>query len=137
MSARIKNYNVVAGGTISPRTLLKLSTSADNKVVAATANAKIIGVAPDFTRTAPGFLGSDDTVAFNSGDPVNLPDIGEIVPVLAGGTITRDLYIESDGSGAGISSVTSGQRNVAGRSLTACASGEVFYMLFNPQQITN
>ena len=89
MSSYADVPNCIAGGNISPFRVVKVSTSADNTLLAAGAVTEqhIVGVT-DGSLSA--FNGTYHAVA---GDPVTLQG-GNVVVIEAGGSITRGARVE-------------------------------------------
>lgn len=94
-----------AGGTIQPSTFVKLSTSADNEVIAAGAGDRTIGIATPSAKNVPAF--GQTLEAADSGDPVTLFGIGEITILQAGsGGFAHGDLLKSDSNGAGVTATT-------------------------------
>lgn len=90
-----------AGGTIQPSTFVKLSTSADNTVLAAGSGDLPIGIATPSAKLVPAF--SQTGEAADSGDSVTVFGLGEVCLLLAGsGGLTHGDLVKSDSNGAGI-----------------------------------
>src|SRR5580698_6433356 len=111
-----------AGGTIAPFRAVTIDTSNDNQVVQATANAIPIGIAQEGQKGAPGLAGSDTTIAAVSGDPIEVITAGNVALAEIGAAVTRGDRLEADANGRLITSVTSGQRNIAGIALESGAA---------------
>jgi hypothetical protein len=127
-----------AGGTIAPFRAVTMDTSNDNQVVQATANSIVIGIAQEGQKGAPGVAGSDTTIAAVNGDPIEVIAAVNVALVEVGSTVTRGDRLEADANGRLITSVTSGQRNIAGIALeSGSASGVRIKMQVLPHQITN
>ncbi len=134
----------VAGGTIAPKRFVKMSTSADNTVLQATANDRCDGVSQQGQRDAPGLTGSDAVVAAAAGDQIDTYTPGDLCYVVAGASgCTRSVWVKSDSAGKATPVTTlagSGSsatlQNAAGIVVRGGASGEDVLIFFFPQQIT-
>lgn len=100
-------YPSVAGGTIKPARFVIPSTTADNTVLQATANSKIVGISQKGTRRTP-YSTLDDGNAAISGEPLHVFGPPETAPLELGATVTAGDYLESDANGAGITCSTDG-----------------------------
>lgn len=140
MSHAFTNFpGMVAGATIAPKRLLKLSTSAEFTLIHnAAATTACIAVSGEGQKVAPGLPGADSAVHAEAGD--QLLDIlgpGNVVKLVAGsGGVTKGANVESDSVGLGVIPSGAGEHCIAGQALTAAAEGEDFYLFFIPQQIT-
>jgi Uncharacterized conserved protein (DUF2190) len=89
-----------AGGTISPCRAVTLDVSNDNQVVQVSSTSQfIIGIAQEGQRNAPGVLGSDNTVAANQGDQIDVRTIGRVALVEIGSAVTRGDKLVADANG--------------------------------------
>jgi len=120
--------NLEAGGTIRPYRFVKVSTAADNQCLESDANELSIGVVAGSTRQFDSANHAED------GDQTTL-QMGSIVMVECGGSITRGGGIESDADGKAVAETTSGttNRQSCGIALESGASGEIIRMLWRPQ----
>ena len=100
-------YPSVAGGTIAPSRFLTPSTSADNTVLQATANSKIVGISQKGTRRTP-YSTLDDGNAAIVNEPLHVFGPPETAPLELGGTVTQGDYLEADANGKGITCSTDG-----------------------------
>jgi hypothetical protein len=100
-------FPAIAGGTIKPARFLMASTTADNTVLQATANAKLVGIAQKGTRRTP-YSGLDDGNAALAGEPIHYFGPPETAPLELGGTVAAGDYLEADANGAGVTSSTDG-----------------------------
>jgi len=123
MTTQSPNY--VAAGNISPFRFVKTYTSADNAVVQADANARIVGVAQEAGRSAP-IPDVSTNYAAVSGDPIHVYGLGEQPLLELGGTVAAGDLLKADSSGKGVVIATTGTtiQNVGARALSAGASGE-------------
>jgi hypothetical protein len=111
-----------AGGTISPAVFVKMSTTADNTVLEGTANARTIGVSQEGMKRAPGLPGSDDTIAAESGDEIDVFGLGDVCLIEAGAAVVRGDECESNAAGQAIAAAGVGQHLIGGIALES-ASG--------------
>jgi hypothetical protein len=100
-------YPVTAGGSITPSRFVYASTTVDNQVLQAGANAKVIGISQKGTWSVP-VLGIDDGYAALSGMNLNVYGPPEVCGLELGGTVAAGDYLESDSSGRGVTSSTDG-----------------------------
>ena len=126
------NLQVVAGGTIRPSRIVKISTAADNTVLeSAAATSPNIGIAQQGTRRAPG-TGDDDGNAALVDEQLGIYGPGSgLAPCQAGGTVVAGDAITSDGSALGIATTTEGNV-VVGWSLEAAVTADIFAVLTQP-----
>jgi hypothetical protein len=110
--------SLVAGGDIYPCRGVKLSASADNTGLQATAVTEpIVGVTADSTRRF------DDTKHAVSGEPISLQG-GQVVIVEAAGNITRGALVEFDTDGKIITlTTTTGVAYFALQALESASAG--------------
>lgn len=128
-----------AGGTIAPCRIVKLSTSAEGKVLQGTANAYgCIGISGEGQNTPPGLTGSDAAVNASSGDMMHdMRTVGqEALLELGSGGATLGGKLESDSVGMGILASGTGQHNLIGYALQAGSAGEKIRVWIMPHQIT-
>jgi|19_taG_2_1085344.scaffolds.fasta_scaffold20569_2 hypothetical protein len=120
--------NLEAGGDIRPYRIIKVSTAADNQCLESDANELSIGVVAGSTRQFDSANHAED------GDHVTL-QMGSIVNVECGGSITRGNSIESDADGKAVAETASGtlNRHTCGIALESGASGEIIRMLWRPK----
>jgi hypothetical protein len=100
-------FPAVAGGDIFPARFLIASTSADNTVLQAAANGKIVGISQKGTRRTP-YAGLDDGKAAIAGENVHFFGPPETAPLELGGTVTAGDLLEADANGKGVTSSTDG-----------------------------
>ena len=118
------NPNFLAGGTIAPMTFVSPDPSNDYRVIQATANSQISGVASDSTETAP--LPGNSTNAATVGNPIRVYGEAEQCKVTYGATVVRGNYLKSDASGNAIPIATTGNvQNYGAIALVSGASGEI------------
>lgn len=98
--------NFIAGGTINPATFVKVSTAADNTVLAAGAGEWTIGIATPSQKLAP-IPSNSSTYAATTGDAVTVFGLGDICNLQAGTAgWTRGAKLASDASGNGVAATT-------------------------------
>ena len=91
----------IAGGNISPCTIVQLSTAADFTVLASNATGISMAVAQEGTLNAPITGGS--TLAANTGSPeLKVYLAGDTALVVLGANVTRGSLIVADANAAGI-----------------------------------
>jgi len=126
MSGQSPNY--VAGGTIRPSRFVKIDTSADDRVVEATANDALAGVAQVGTNRVPlSDLVSTSNAAI-AGEQLKVYGEGDFCHLEAGAAIANGELLKSDSVGRGVPALTTGttSQNVGARALeTASAAGEL------------
>lgn len=117
---------LVAGGDIYPCRFVKLSTSDDFTVLQADANAEIIGVSQEGSRTPPLSDLVTDTKAAASGQSLKIFTDGDVCLLEAGGTITRGDLLKADANGKAVTVATTGTtiQNYGAIALQSGASGE-------------
>ena len=98
----------IADGSIGVNLFVtNTSASADNRVLQAGANAKVVGVAQRAQRMPPwGPL--QDGFAAKQGEQLRVYTQGEVCELRVGGTVSVGDYLESDSSGRGVTSSTDG-----------------------------
>jgi hypothetical protein len=118
----LSNPQMTAGGDIYPCRLVKLSTSADFKVLQATAGDRPIGISQEGTRYAPG-TPADTGIAAAAGDTPRVFGLGEIclLELGTGGAVRNDL-LKSDANGKGVTA--SAGDEVGAIALESGAAGE-------------
>ena len=115
----------MANGDINPSRFVMGDTSADKKVIQATANAKILGVCQEGARQAPLNDLVTTNLAAKAGDSIKVyGDSDESVLLVAGGAITAFDSLRSDATGRGVTA-TSGQNVGAVAQEGAAAAGEL------------
>ena len=120
--------NFVAGGTIRPSRFVKIDTSADYRVIEATANDALIGISQVGTNRAP----LSDVVSTSNAAVVNeqlkVYGFADFALLEAGAAIANGEFLKSDSVGRGIPSLLTGtvSQNVGAIALeTASAAGEM------------
>jgi hypothetical protein len=128
----------LAGGTIAPARIVKLSTAADRTALQAAAGDLPIGVAQEGQKRSPGLPGSDTTIAAEAGDEFNVYGDGEVAVVEAGAAVTRGDWLKSDANGKAITAApASGIAYMLGRALqSAGGAGEKIKALILIGQVT-
>lgn len=126
------NLQVVAGGTIRPSRVVKLSTAADNTVLESAAATSVnIGVAQQGTRRAPG-TGDDDGNAALVDEQLGVYSCGSgQAPIQLGGTVTRADAVTSDGSGLGVATTTDGDV-IVGWAMQSGVTADIVCFLCQP-----
>lgn len=94
----------IAGGDVYPMRFVKLSTTADGKVLAAGAGDVTIGISQRGTRRSEYVDTSGKAAA--SGEPVQYFDETEECILEAGGTIAAGDKLKSDSNGKGVATTT-------------------------------
>jgi hypothetical protein len=118
--------NLEAGGTIRPYRFVKINTGADNQCLESDANDTMIGVVAGSTRQFDSANHAED------GDHVTL-QMGSIVMIEAGASITRGAPLESDADGKATNqTVNTTSRRIGGFALESGSSGEIIRMLWQP-----
>lgn len=113
----------IAGGTIHVGFAIKISTAADNTVLECSAAAdQAFGIAARGMRDTPGLTGSDNTVAANAADHIEVYGPGTVAPCLAGAAITRGSRV-SCGAGRVIAAVATS--NILGTALESASGAGV------------
>lgn len=126
MADRNQSPQLVAGGTITTHSFVKLSTAADNTALQAGDNEQVIGIAQVGPKEPPGLSGAS-TAAAAAGDHIQIFGLGDICLLRAGsGGWTRADNLKSDSNGDGVPIATSGttQQNIGAVALTSTAEGE-------------
>ncbi len=100
--------NLMANGNIYPCRFVKLDTSADFKVIQATANSDILGVSQEGSNYPPLSDLSVSAYAAQAGQNIRLFGDGDVCLVTAGGVITRGDKLKSDANGKAVSIATTG-----------------------------
>lgn len=116
----------IAGGTIQPSVFVKVSTSADNTVLQATAGSsshgdQVIGISQAGSYDPPGFIGSA-TDAARAGLPIEVFALGDVCLLLSSAGWTAGDYLKSDANGNGITSSTTGD-NIGAQALSTVLTG--------------
>jgi hypothetical protein len=126
------NLQCVAGGTIRPSRVVKISTAADNTVLeSASATSANIGIAQESTRRAPG-TGDDDSNAALVNENIMVYSVGSgLAPGRLGGTVTRGDVVTSDGSGLLITTTTDADVMV-GWAFQSGVTGDIVAILVQP-----
>ncbi len=123
--------NFKAGGNIAPMTVVKMSTVADETVLAAgAAPAGTIGVSQRATRNPPG-TASDDGFAAIAGENIQIHGIGEVAWVLTNGAITAGDHVKSD-TNSQVITATTGNVCVGYALQAASGAGIQIRVLVNP-----
>lgn len=117
---------LIAGGNIYPSRFIKVSTAADNTALQAGANEAVCGISQSgskYPSTEPSGLLGTDQIAAVSGDNIGNFGLGDVCPVVCGGTVTAGDLLESDSNGK---AVTSGPgRNFGARALESGTPGQL------------
>lgn len=121
--------NYMANGNILPSVFVKADTTADNKVVEATAGSEIRGVSHEGTRNPPG-TALDDTYCAIAGEPVRVYGIGETCWVTCGGTVAAGDHLKATTNGKAITASTGNL--CGGYALTAGTSGALIRCVVLP-----
>jgi hypothetical protein len=124
-----------AGGTINVGRCVMIHASQDNAVVQTTAiTDKVIGISKRSMRDTPGLTGSDNTVAANAGDSVEVYGPGAVAPAIAGAAIVRGSWVGPEGAATGrVITAAGATSRVVGMALeSANAAGEEIQVLVNP-----
>lgn len=120
-----------AGGTINVGRVVKIDTSADNQVIQVTAIGDHgVGIAKRSMRDTPGLTGSDNTVAANSGDSVEVYGPGTVAPAVAGAAITRGAKLGFNASGKVITLAGGGTSSSIGWALESASGADVEIQIF-------
>ena len=118
--------NLEADGTIRPYRFVKINTAADNQCLESDANDTIIGVTAGSTRQFDSANHAED------GDQTTL-QMGTILMIEAGASITRGAALESDADGKATNqTVNTANRRIGGFALESGSSGEIIRMLWQP-----
>lgn len=102
IGSRFGGPSFLAGGTIAPNKIVKLSTAAEQTVLTAGAGEKPIGISPDYQKRPPGTPGADDAVCAEAGDQIDILTDGDIGWVTAGGTVAIGDDVKSDATGRAV-----------------------------------
>ncbi len=127
------NLQMVAGESIPPSRIVKVSAAADNTVLLNVATTTFgIGISQKGSRRAPG-TGDDDGNAAIAGENIGIYAIGSgVAPIQLSGTSTSGDYITSDGStGKGATSVTDANC-IVGILLQSGIADQIVAILVNP-----
>jgi hypothetical protein len=115
-----EEYSQLSGADLSLKKYYIAKTHTDGTIILATAATDaIIGVIHDGGRV--------------SGDTVSVQSINGTgtFKVIAGGAITKDAYLTTDGNGKAVVTTSTGNR-VFGRAIAAADSGDIFeYAKYN------
>jgi hypothetical protein len=118
-------FSAVAGGNINVSTFVKVSTAADNTVLACGSNDPVIGVSTDAAKAAP-ISGASSTLAAASGDPIMINPLGSVcILTIGSGGCTRGDELISDSSGNGVTRGSSSLQNVGAIALESAAASEL------------
>jgi len=112
-------------GTINPARFVVGSAYADDSVEQATANARTIGVAQEWSHDAP--IPGASTDAATSGEQVKVYDLGETCLLELGGTVSRFGLLKADNDGKGVAVATTGTtiQQIGAQALQAGVSGNL------------
>lgn len=128
--ASSRTFSAVAGGTINPCCFVKLSTSANNTVLAAGAGDFPIGISQTGSRQSPNY---NTTYAAASGDMLDVHPPGDICLLKIGtGGCTAGDALKSDASGNGVTG-TLGTDKCGAIALETAAAGEFANVMVNLQ----
>jgi hypothetical protein len=121
--------NLIAGGTILPRRLVKHDATSDNACIAtAAATDRSIGITDGRTRA------HDSANHAESGDTVHLQDGRHVLELEAGtGGVTRGDQITAEAAGKGITSAGATDF-VVGIALQSATVGSIFNLFWLPHQ---
>jgi hypothetical protein len=118
------NANFIADGNINPSTFVtQTGTSADNRVLAATANQKICGVAQEWTKAAP--LSGASGIAAAAGDQITVYGQGDQCLLTYGATVTRGSLLKSDANGNAVVVTGTTVQNYGARALESGVAGDL------------
>lgn len=132
MSFGAPPLQMIAGGTITPASIVKISSAAPNTVLLAASNATSpnIGISQQGTRRAPG-TGDDDGNAAIAGDNLMIFGPGSVAMVQLAGTSTQGDVVTSDASGHAQTTTTTGDYCV-GFLLESGVAGDLVQILVQP-----
>jgi hypothetical protein len=92
-----------ANGTIAPCRFVVIDTTADERVIqASAATTELVGISQEGQKRTPGLAGSDTTIAAEAGDSLRVHGLGNDCLLTLGGTVTRGDLLTSDANGQGI-----------------------------------
>lgn len=128
------SLQVFAGGDINPCRFVKASTAADNTVLEADANERVIGISGEGAQDAP--IPGASTLAAASGEQlqiINTPEHRCLLELGSGGATRGDL-LKSDADGKGVAIATSGTtiQHYGAIALQAGSAGDKIFVLFRP-----
>lgn len=93
---------MIAGGTIGPSRFCTPSAAADHTVLQSTAGAPSPFISQVGMKRPPGLPGSDNAIAAEAGDQIQLFALGDVCALTAGAAVTRGAFLKSDATGRGI-----------------------------------
>jgi hypothetical protein len=117
-----------ANGTIAPSVFVMIDTTADGMVIQATLNARTIGISQSGMKRAPGLPGSDNTIAAQAGDSIQLFGLGDVCMLQSSAVIVRGATLKSDANGLGLTTVTDTEK-VGAIAFQSCGAANVFIMV--------
>lgn len=105
------SFSKVAGGNIAPSRFVKLSTTAEGRVLQCGAGEAIYGISQpsvhNIALSGGGFTTPDDGYAAVAGEMLNIYGPGDDTVMLElGGTVTVGDYLKSDADGKGVNAGT-------------------------------
>lgn len=115
----------IAGGTIAPARFVMVSTAADNTALQATANAKLIGVSQEGMKRTPGLAGSDDTIAAEANDEIDVFGEGDVAMLTTGAAVVRGDWLQADAAGKAIAAAGVGAHFVGAVALESAGAADV------------
>jgi hypothetical protein len=129
---------IQAGGTIQPKRVVRLNSSAGNNRVtqAAAATAPLYGISgqgPRLTVAVVGVSSTDAGAHALSGENCKVYGMGEFAPATAGGTITAGALLTSDANGKVVATTTDGNF-IIGDAMHGCAAEEDCLVRIRPGQ---
>lgn len=120
---------LIAGGTINPACFVKVSASANNTGLAATAGSgsagdTCIGITEDSTYQPPGVLGAATSCVI-SGMAIPMFGVGDVCNLVAGtGGFTAGDPLKSDANANGITATSAGTDIVCAIALETTPAGQ-------------
>lgn len=128
----------VAGGTIAPFTVVKLSTTARQVLQTNNTADAPFGLAQEGQKGPPGVTGSDTVVAALVGDQIQVVGPGNVGKGKLGATVAAGDRVKNDANGAVITvPAGAGNYNVLGFALEGGAVNELIDIYVLPHRDTH
>jgi hypothetical protein len=118
------NAVYVAGGNIAPSRFVRTDTTADNRVVQATAGTDVCVGVSQVSKRRPPYGSLDDGFAAIAGEGIRIYQLSEVAPIEIGAAVVRGARLVSDANGRAVTA-TANQGSYAIALQSGGASGVI------------